>query len=162
MDPNANLKEQLELAAGLADGSAYASDPDYAARDGQRLAELALELHSWIRKGGFLPAAWEAPKPQSKTDIVQELAAARGWEVILHGDGTPVLAPPAQVPPTSVYQDVALSPLITQSFQTSDGYALRWACALRPAWTDGDLVFFSDKDGWPLDDQGQRLEGKWA
>jgi hypothetical protein len=52
MDPNANLKEQLELAKRLIDDN---TDQDAA----YRLAELVLALDEWIRKGGFLPEAWD-------------------------------------------------------------------------------------------------------
>lgn len=53
MDPNANLKEQIELACKLQD---YERDDD--ASDVCRLAELVLALNEWISKGGFLPAKW--------------------------------------------------------------------------------------------------------
>lgn len=62
MDPNANLKEQLELATeiqGIVDQS-YA-DTVTTADKGIRLAELVLALNEWISKGGFLPAEWQKP-----------------------------------------------------------------------------------------------------
>jgi hypothetical protein len=43
-------------------------------------------------------------------------------------------------------------------FQTDDGYTLRWD-PKRRIWSDGDLVFQSDKDGYPLDHTGKWLEG---
>jgi len=64
MDPTANLKEALEIAAKLAEGHyAYPDhdDPTSMLEDGQRLAELLIALDEWIRNGGFLPDAWAAP-----------------------------------------------------------------------------------------------------
>jgi len=46
MDPNAALKELLELA-------------QVEAENGARWAELVLGLHEWITRGGFLPTAWK-------------------------------------------------------------------------------------------------------
>ncbi len=51
MDPNANLDEQLQLALDLLYYAEREPDP-------QRLAELVIALHDWIRVGGFLPTAW--------------------------------------------------------------------------------------------------------
>lgn len=53
MDPNANLKEQIELARELVNSD----NPD--PYDAMRLAELVLSLDNWITRGGFLPANWE-------------------------------------------------------------------------------------------------------
>lgn len=68
MDPDANLAEQLELAARLAEAAAEAeiceldNDAlDILFADGQRLAELVQALDSWIRNGGFLPGRWRKP-----------------------------------------------------------------------------------------------------
>lgn len=79
MDPNANLKEQLELAyriqrdedqdtisdAVLDSGPAYAQEIERRqariASSGVRLAELVLAMHEWISKGGFLPKDWQPP-----------------------------------------------------------------------------------------------------
>jgi hypothetical protein len=61
MDPEANLKEQMELVLRLQvaeereEGSV---DPD-----ALRLAELVDALDCWLRSGGFLPAAWRRPPP---------------------------------------------------------------------------------------------------
>lgn len=52
MDPDANLKEQLELARMIELETA----PAYAA---ERLAGLVMDLHRWIANGGFLPKAWQ-------------------------------------------------------------------------------------------------------
>lgn len=59
MDPNANLKEQRELAAKMLhdyedeDGNGIDQD------DANRLAELVEALDGWLSKGGFLPGKWE-------------------------------------------------------------------------------------------------------
>ncbi len=51
MDPNANLKEQIEICKRI-----LAEDVDES--DAPRLADLVLALNEWIAKGGFLPSAW--------------------------------------------------------------------------------------------------------
>lgn len=65
MDPNENLKSQLELAAKIVKDwenhgpsvHDYSIDEEEAAK----LAELVLALDEWIsRKGGFLPESWLA------------------------------------------------------------------------------------------------------
>jgi hypothetical protein len=53
MDPDANLKEQLELARSIAE-----QDPQ-SITEASRLAELVLALNEWITGGGFLPSAWK-------------------------------------------------------------------------------------------------------
>jgi hypothetical protein len=60
MDPNANLREQLELARDIADGDDLSHDEWDAKRD--RLAELVLALDGWISNGGFLPTRWDVVK----------------------------------------------------------------------------------------------------
>lgn len=57
MDPNANLKEQLELAAAILEG-ADAGVREWGAT-AHRLAELVQALDEWIENGGFLPKRWE-------------------------------------------------------------------------------------------------------
>jgi hypothetical protein len=52
MDPNANLTEQLKIAALLLN-----DDPNNAVA-AIRLAELVEGLDEWIKGGGFLPDAW--------------------------------------------------------------------------------------------------------
>lgn len=52
MDPNANLKEQLELASRLV--KAVNPRPN----DVHRLAELVLAMDEWLRCGGFPPDEW--------------------------------------------------------------------------------------------------------
>ena len=58
MDPNANLKEQRELAAKMLrdfeDTEGNGIDQD----DANRLAELVEALDGWIKGGGFLPHDW--------------------------------------------------------------------------------------------------------
>ena len=53
MDPNTNLRRQIELADSLLDET-HDVDPD----DAIELAELVLALDNWIRSGAALPAAW--------------------------------------------------------------------------------------------------------
>lgn len=58
MDPDANLKEQLEIAHGIVD----ASDDEVineSVDNAERLAELILALDGWIKAGGFLPKGWK-------------------------------------------------------------------------------------------------------
>jgi len=54
MDPSANLEEIGRLAEFIVEGDSEALNSSNA----RRLAELVLELDSWIRRGGFLPAPW--------------------------------------------------------------------------------------------------------
>lgn len=56
MDPDANLKEQLEIAAILN----QFRDADEPPPEDQvwRLAELVEALNEWILKGGALPKSW--------------------------------------------------------------------------------------------------------
>jgi len=56
MDPNANLKEQINLARELLVSAEINWDCDPKA---ERLAELVLALHEWITRGNFLPKDWE-------------------------------------------------------------------------------------------------------
>ena len=56
MDPDANLKEQLELAECInlcQDRGEKCSQVDAA-----RLAELVVALNEWLLTGGFLPQPW--------------------------------------------------------------------------------------------------------
>jgi hypothetical protein len=59
MDPEANLKEQRELAQALVD-TAEDGMQDHG-HSAVRLAELVLALDEWIKKGGFLPEDWKKP-----------------------------------------------------------------------------------------------------
>jgi hypothetical protein len=55
MDPDANLKEQLEISREF-----FSETVPFAYRQekAERLAELVLALNEWIEKGGFLPSKW--------------------------------------------------------------------------------------------------------
>lgn len=57
MDPNANLKEMLELATEIQE--AYDADETISEADSNRLAELVLALDGWLKGKGFLPTRWE-------------------------------------------------------------------------------------------------------
>jgi hypothetical protein len=57
MDPNTALAEMIETAARLTNNPP--EDRDGIAYEADRLAELVLALDGWIRKGGFLPDAWQ-------------------------------------------------------------------------------------------------------
>jgi len=62
MDPDENLKEQLQLAGAII----HLADQDYdATEDAVRLAELVRALNDWISRGGFLPGAWSRPSRQN-------------------------------------------------------------------------------------------------
>lgn len=54
MDPDANLKEQLDLARSIQ----KSQDMVEASMDALRLAELVEALDEWVRRGGFLPERW--------------------------------------------------------------------------------------------------------
>jgi len=60
MDPNANLREQLQLAEMITEVAD--SDDDFRLDDllsnATRLAELVTALNQWISNGGFLPEGW--------------------------------------------------------------------------------------------------------
>lgn len=66
MDPDANLREQLEVSRGIleawddcnADGTLTSAQAEFVADEANRLAELIESLDNWIRKGGFIPARW--------------------------------------------------------------------------------------------------------
>lgn len=59
MDPDENLREQLELAKRITKFIAHDHDPSPALPDAERLAELVLALDAWIHRGGFLPRQWK-------------------------------------------------------------------------------------------------------
>jgi hypothetical protein len=66
MDPNANLKELLELAHHLIYETENVEDMDrdaleLVAHDAIRMAELLFALDGWIKGGGFLPTEWRRP-----------------------------------------------------------------------------------------------------
>jgi hypothetical protein len=55
MDPDANLKEQLELARLINARRETGHEVD---GDAVELADLVEALHGWITRGGFLPKLW--------------------------------------------------------------------------------------------------------
>lgn len=74
MDPEANLKEQLDICQRMKKrtdefnqdenqwGSGDVMDwQKEQADDGARLAELVEALNEWITRGGFLPPSWRKP-----------------------------------------------------------------------------------------------------
>jgi len=74
MDPNANLREQLELARNLlaldaekkrlrrlGKTSEFIEILRQGRRDAARLAELVEALDGWMTAGGALPTRWVAP-----------------------------------------------------------------------------------------------------
>ena len=66
MDPDENLKQQLELAGAIL--HLYHQDSGYdATDDAVRLAELVQALNDWIVRGGFPPDAWSRRPPRSKS-----------------------------------------------------------------------------------------------
>lgn len=66
MDPDHNLKTQLELAGMILDtldqsdedGNLDDDQKEGIVGDAQHLAELVQALHGWIAGGGFLPRDW--------------------------------------------------------------------------------------------------------
>lgn len=65
MDPDANLAEQLTIAAeinairdSIPDDGTMTAELERLAHLAFRLAELVESLDEWIRKGGGLPRAW--------------------------------------------------------------------------------------------------------
>lgn len=59
MDPEENIKEQIQIAHAVLDGAFFEGDVI-------RLAELVLSLDEWIKKGGFLPSCWQITRVDSK------------------------------------------------------------------------------------------------
>jgi len=57
MDPNATVKEAVELAKQITE--AIDNDRQVDSADADRLAQLVIALDTWLRKGGFLPDAWQ-------------------------------------------------------------------------------------------------------
>lgn len=64
MDPDANLREMRTLAAKIL-AATDAEGVELLEVDAPRLAELVEALDGWIRRGGFLPAAWQ-PKEKKR------------------------------------------------------------------------------------------------
>lgn len=69
MDPNAALKSALSSAklivrsTELEEGDEGWLDVFSRAEVGEDLAEQVVDLDEWLRKGGFLPEAWQRPSP---------------------------------------------------------------------------------------------------
>lgn len=57
MDPDANLKEQRELAAHIV--WAIENNRGFDRRKALRFAELVIALDEWLGNGGFLPKDWQ-------------------------------------------------------------------------------------------------------
>lgn len=53
MDPSVNLAEQIMICYNVINGKPV---------DTNRLAELVLNLHEWMRKGGHPPKQWKEQK----------------------------------------------------------------------------------------------------
>lgn len=70
MSPNANLREQLEIAARL-NALRVVRDKDIM-NDGYRLAELIVALNEWIARGGSLPDAWAQNTIPQDTKLTDE------------------------------------------------------------------------------------------
>lgn len=64
MDPNANLSEQLDLAAELLTQHEHTQEK-LSEYDTARLCELVLTLNNWISSGGFLPDRWELARKRA-------------------------------------------------------------------------------------------------
>lgn len=60
MDPDANLREQLELTTRILSEEEDRTIGDLADQ-AVRLAELVKSLNDWISSGGFLPEPWRGP-----------------------------------------------------------------------------------------------------
>lgn len=62
MDPDKALEHLLDSAKFVLGGEAG----DMFEESAEELAQQLLDLDEWIRRGGFLPHAWQAPnKPQA-------------------------------------------------------------------------------------------------
>lgn len=62
MDPQANLMEQLKISQDIQQFNDGALERDDIIMHAERLAELVIALHVWIRDGGFLPQDWSQEK----------------------------------------------------------------------------------------------------
>ena len=78
MDPDENLKEQRELTTLLLiePGEFGFTDAEIISRDQatERLVELVRALDEWLKRGGFLPAAWEHGKQAALANRVYQEA----------------------------------------------------------------------------------------
>lgn len=59
MDPDANLKEQLELAEKIRREVENPLQYKVSEEDVHRLAELVIALDKWLCRRGFYPETWE-------------------------------------------------------------------------------------------------------
>ena len=59
MDPDACLEEILRFARIIAGCHDCPEGLDRCPESGAELAERAIAMDNWLRKGGFLPKAWE-------------------------------------------------------------------------------------------------------
>ena len=59
MDPNENLRKQLELAKCIQEQHDTEERESVDPADANELAELVIALDKWIWGGGFLPQRWE-------------------------------------------------------------------------------------------------------
>lgn len=65
MDPDANLKEQLTIAKRIIKHADAPTTVAVDAHDAEALAERVIALNEWIKRGGFLPAAWRHEETSS-------------------------------------------------------------------------------------------------
>jgi hypothetical protein len=56
MDPDINVREQLDLATRIL--RRYDNGGRVGTQDPARLAELVMALDQWLRQGGFTPKRW--------------------------------------------------------------------------------------------------------
>lgn len=61
MDPDVALRRLLETAGFVLGGKAG----DMFEESAEALAQQVIDLDEWIRKGGFLPAAWQRTHPKN-------------------------------------------------------------------------------------------------
>lgn len=60
MDPEKALRRLIELAESLVQGDPESLEWEALHAAASELAETFLGLDEWVRKGGFLPAAWRS------------------------------------------------------------------------------------------------------
>jgi hypothetical protein len=87
MDPNKNLADLLEIAHRLVDDEDHEDYLALEASGALRLAELAIALDEWIRKGGFMPEAWSDAAPEACD------CADRSWYGEEHDSACPCEGP---------------------------------------------------------------------
>jgi len=81
MDPEANLAEQLSLAAEIIEiidersddnGVLSDEDKDEVVDNAERLAELVQALDGWLLRGGFLPKRWAGTRRGTVNPDIEE------------------------------------------------------------------------------------------